>query len=136
LIQIDQEDVQGAGKTSSGNTATGIVQDETAVLPPIIGSKGVDASAMGSAATDTGEFGPQERAALQAQLALLAAQMAELADGGEDALTPGLSTVIAGLPTTQAVEAKTQADEEDGEGDDDDDMEMVEVPADSDVLRT
>ncbi|KIM89121.1 hypothetical protein PILCRDRAFT_813030 [Piloderma croceum F 1598] len=133
LIQIDQEDVQGAGKMSSGNT---VVQDETAALPPIISSKGVDASATGNAAADTVEFGPQERAALQAQLALLAAQMAELADGDEDALTPGLSPVMAGLPTTQVAETKAQADEEDGEGDDDDDMEMVEVPADSDVLRT
>jgi hypothetical protein len=135
LIQIDQENTQGAGKTSNGNTATGIVRDETAVLPPTISSKGVDSSVMGSAAADTGEFGPQERAVLQAQLALLAAQMAELADGGEDALTSGLSTVMTGLPTTQVADEKIQ-DEEDGEGDDDDDMEMVEFSADSDVLRT
>ena len=74
------------------------------------------------------ELSPQDRAALQAQLALLAAQMAELAeDDGEEGLAQKLSSAMAGVPLTRVV------DEDYDESDEDADMEMVHVP---DVIRT
>ncbi|KAF7980482.1 hypothetical protein HWV62_37968 [Athelia sp. TMB] len=65
------------------------------------------------------ELSPQDRAALQAQLALLAAQMAELAeDDGEEGLAQKLSSAMAGVPLTRVV------DEDYDESDEDADMEM------------
>jgi len=135
LIQVDQDDAQGAGKTGSSNAVSGIVQDEAVHPPLIVSSTSVDVSSTGvtgaGIAAVSGELGPQERAALQAQLALLAAQMAELANGGDDALAQGLSSVMVGSPTTRMGETATLAEE-----DNDDDMERVEVPAASNALRT
>ncbi|KIJ64637.1 hypothetical protein HYDPIDRAFT_40373 [Hydnomerulius pinastri MD-312] len=71
------------------------------------------------------ELNGEQRAALQAQLALLAAQLAELADVSEDELSHDLNMPDAG--TSQ----HACSEEGPGSGDDDDedeDMEMVEVP--------
>lgn len=78
------------------------------------------------------ELDPQDRAALQAQLALLAVQMAELAeDGGEEGLAEKLSAAMAGVPLTCVA---NEIDEDyDEEEDEDADMEQVHVP---DMIRT
>jgi len=98
-----------------------------------------DGAANGIARGGTGhQLNADDRAALQAQLALLAAQMAELAEGEEDAPTRELGAATVGAPTTKVNETNVVVDNEDGNAiaeenneddeDDDDDMEMVDVP--------
>lgn len=82
------------------------------------------------------QLNADDRAALQAQLALLAAQMAELAEGEDDVFAHGLSTAMAGVPVTNVDETK-MGDHEGGgehngggdEDDEDEDMELVDVPS-------
>jgi hypothetical protein len=135
LIQIDHEEPQGAGVAGNNTTFGGIMRDKSthsshmaakavADVIPRGGGTGVGTSAVA--------VGAQDRAALQAQLALLAAQMAELADGGEDALTHGLSTAVTSMPMIRVTKAKDHAEDEEDDGD----MEMVDVPVNSNPLQT
>ncbi|OJA17230.1 hypothetical protein AZE42_00182 [Rhizopogon vesiculosus] len=80
------------------------------------------------------ELSGDERAALQAQLALLAAQLAEFADVGEDELAQDLHPIT----STEEVHASTAdcADQINDEDDEDDDMDMVEVPVPMASLTT
>lgn len=127
LIQMGQgKEKKGNTAGGDGNTASG--QNHP---PPVIASAGVDVSSMGrptqAPETSGAVLTPEDRASLQAQLALLAAQMAELAEGGEN--ESNMLDVI----------ADTTADGEgDWDEDEDEDMEMVDVPvaAPSTALNT
>lgn len=137
------EEKRNGGDGGNDNTAGG--QNHP---PPVIASANMDVNSM-SRSTQASETSghpsgavltPEDRASLQAQLALLAAQMAELAEGGDDSL---ISDSIAFDAITTKVDTKDDG-EEDGDGDedededDDEDMEMVDVPvaAPSAVLST
>jgi hypothetical protein len=135
LIHINQEEAGAAGSSSA---ISGIVHDGAVHPSPVAATATVGVAPKGGeteagASTVSVDFGAQDRAALQAQLALLAAQMAEMADGGEDALAHGLSTGMAGKHTTQVEKAKNGVVHAEND-DDDDDMEMVDVPVASDAL--
>jgi hypothetical protein len=131
LIQIDQG-LQGAGPADRNCAVSGVVQDEATHRSPAMG---VDVTPMGGAHPGTStvsvKLSAQERATLQAHLALLAAQMAGLADDSEDVLAHGLGNAVAGSPTTpeEATHGNIQPDNG-GE------MERVDVRVSSDVLRT
>lgn len=76
------------------------------------------------------ELNAEQRAALQAQLALLAAQLAELADVSEDELSHNLevsqkATTMSGAYTPQVPDEGSGLGDE---GDDEDNEDMVEVP--------
>jgi len=78
-------------------------------------------------APNSTELNAEQRAALQAQLALLAAQLAELADVSEDELSYNLEVSqrtadMSDAHTTQVL------GEGSGLGDDNDNEDMVEVP--------
>lgn len=83
------------------------------------------------------ELNSDERAALQAELALLAAQLAEFADVSEDELAQDLNpprSIEEGYVSVAATKSQdssdsTQppADQMNSDDDDDDDMDMVEV---------
>ncbi|KAI6147096.1 hypothetical protein BKA82DRAFT_4149533 [Pisolithus tinctorius] len=83
-----------------------------------------------------GESGPQveltgeQRAALQAQLALLAAQLAELADVSEDEYSHG-PEVVQGKDRTAVASVPEGAGSRESTEDEDDDMDMVEIPMSS-----
>lgn len=84
------------------------------------------------------ELNAEQRAALQAQLALLAAQLAELADVSEDELSHNLevsqtTVTMSGAHTPQVLgEGSGQGDPSDA--DDNEDMVEVPVPMAPDVL--
>ena len=71
------------------------------------------------------ELNAEQRAALQAQLALLAAQLAELADVSEDELSHNLEV---STKTTAVSDACTPLAQGEGLGGDGDNEDMVEVP--------
>lgn len=82
------------------------------------------------------ELSGDERAALQAQLALLAAQLAEFADVGEDELAQDLRphgsideghVSTAGINPRDSLPILPPADHINDEHDEDDDMDMVEI---------
>ena len=71
---------------------------------------------------------PEDRASLQAQLALLAAQMAELAEGGDG---PAIGDPNAIDPIAFKADALGDRDGEgevDKNGDEEEDMEIVDIP--------
>jgi hypothetical protein len=134
LIQMDQKEAQGGSEAATSSSAVNPTVQEDGVLPQA-DTAGVDhpSSTGPDKLKPSVELGAQDRAALQAQLALLAAQMVELAEGEEDSLARGLSTAMVGRPITQA--AANRDNQVDDEGNED--MERVDVPvASSDALRT
>lgn len=83
------------------------------------------------------ELGAHDRAALQAQLALLAAQMAELAEeaggGGEEALADGLSAAMRGVPLTRVADEDYDVPQDgDGRGEGEEGEEDAERDGDKD----
>lgn len=135
LIQIDREEPQGTGVTGNTTTLGGIMQDESTHPSRTVAKEFTDARPRGGGTgvgTSAVAIGAQDRAALQAQLALLAAQMAELADGGEDVLTHGLSTAVTSMPTIRVTKTNNHAEDDEDDGD----MEMVDVPVNPDPLQT
>ncbi|KAF8842159.1 hypothetical protein BDN67DRAFT_966145 [Paxillus ammoniavirescens] len=78
------------------------------------------------------ELNGEQRAALQAQLALLAAQLAELADVSEDEVShdSDVSQKVGTVPDAGAPlgSGKRQGSGHDDDDEDDEDMDMVEVP--------
>lgn len=139
LIQFGRSD-----KDAGDITVNGATEDIAGHPPPVTASMDMDVMAVdqtgvvepGQAVEVAVRAAPaqlnaDDRAALQAQLALLAAQMAELAEGEADVLTHGLGTAI-GVPTTEIKAVENECgmrhDNEPNDGDDDQDMELVPVP--------
>ncbi|EGN98349.1 hypothetical protein SERLA73DRAFT_74573 [Serpula lacrymans var. lacrymans S7.3] len=155
LLQISDEDQPLQDAPPEATTSETVSVDHP---PPVFaathgdissvsGSTAIESvqSSIGSAITRiSGELTGEGRAALQAQLALLAAQLAEIADVGEGELAQDLADVgknpsvasTVDVAAAQLVHFNTVAEEEEeGEDeDDDDDMEMVEVPMNSGTL--
>lgn len=133
LFQISNEDNKTGESSSSANSL-----DQRATVggpdkPSLASGAIVAEEATGSRLDNVGksaELDAEQRAALQAQLALLAAQLAELADVSEDELSHNLevsqrTTTISGVYTPQVLgEGLGQGDD----SDDDDNEDMVEVP--------
>ncbi|KAG0701396.1 hypothetical protein DFH29DRAFT_927051 [Suillus ampliporus] len=142
LFQISNED----GAESHADTAT-VAQ---APLPVFAGSVEVSSTFDSQAVSTTvgvslpsrntetrTELSSDERAALQAELALLAAQLAEFADVSEDELAQDLNpprSVEEGYVSAATTKSQDSpysvhppADQIDSEDDEDDDMDMVEV---------
>ena len=139
LIQF-QESEKDAGEAGSGPVNDIIAQGECRHPSPVVANSNIDVTTMGagpsqavetSAATIPVQLNADDRAALQAQLALLAAQMAEFAEGEEDTITLEL-----GAPTTTKVNETKAVDDgntiaemdQEDDKEDDDDMERVDVP--------
>ncbi|KAI0055599.1 hypothetical protein BV25DRAFT_165928 [Artomyces pyxidatus] len=113
--------------------------------PPIIAGPGLELSTE-TAQTSTSDgavpaarsvLSDHDRAALQAQLALLAAQLAEIAEDtlDDDLKDVGMESMDLDMEDTRADGAAEEyGDEEEEEEDDDDDM--VPVPIPSEALRT
>ncbi|KAI6039307.1 hypothetical protein EDC04DRAFT_2686040 [Pisolithus marmoratus] len=103
--------------------------------PPGPSAESFDSQSM-SRVHAVGEPGPQveltgnQRAALQAQLALLAAQLVELADISEEEYSHGLEGVQ-GKERVAATSVPEGARSRESTENDDDDMDMVEVPMSS-----
>lgn len=116
LIQIDQEDTSGASVSDNSGAINDMGRDGTA--QSLLGVVKADVRLPGSGTSRISiEAGAQNRAALQAQIALLAAQMAELADGGQDAPADALGAARAVIPMTRVTKAKgpdSQVEEKDG----------------------
>lgn len=133
LFQFSNEE----NKTGESSTSTNSLNQQATVNGPDKQSlaSGVivaDESA-GSRLEGVGksaELNAEQRAALQAQLALLAAQLAELADVSEDELSHNLevsqrTAAMSGAYTPQVLDERS---EQGGDSDDDDNEDMVEVP--------
>lgn len=142
LIQMTQQDGKGAEEGGKG-----VLQTESAHPPPVIASARMDFASMGQPKTPTGSgnagttvsavLSAEDRASLQAQLALLAAQMAALAEGSEDTFTQGLHAPTTGDTTITKDDVASDGDAEGyDEEDEDNDMEMVEVPTAPEMLHT
>ncbi|KAF9221644.1 hypothetical protein BS17DRAFT_844303 [Gyrodon lividus] len=149
LFQISNDDDKASepGPTSTIDGSFVSVNGPEKQASPISGGPPPGESAgssLGAAEQQVGLDGEQ-RAALQAQLALLAAQLAELADVSEDELSHNLNTSQKadtvrdpGAPLSSGKGPGSGHDDDDDDGDydddgddddDDDDMDMVEVPA-------
>lgn len=111
----------------SGTTSTERPSGSTAEsLHSRVVSRDLAVGESGSQVDLTGE----QRAALQAQLALLAAQLAELADVNEDEYSHGVEGVQ-GKDRMAATGVPEGAGSTESTENDDDDMDMVEIPMSS-----
>lgn len=123
LLHMSEGDMTG----NSGTTST--------ERPSASSTESLDSQAV-SRDRAVGESGPQveltgeQRAALQAQLALLAAQLAELADVSEDEYSHGPEGVQ-GKDRTAVASVPEGAGSRESTEDEDDDMDMVEIPMSS-----
>ncbi|KII90746.1 hypothetical protein PLICRDRAFT_174117 [Plicaturopsis crispa FD-325 SS-3] len=140
LLQISQDEQRPPPTGPSDTTAP---DPRTGLPPPMIAGAGFDLSTASSSTAGTttatsgrGELTGDERAALQAQLALLAAQLAEIAQ--EDVTGLDLSNIPGpelGGNLGNDDDQSEEGEEEDDE-DEDADMEAVEVPMNYESVRT
>jgi len=154
LLQFPNTDATASAATasSSASKATDTAPPFMSSLPPppVAASVDVNFSSSssgperalvpgGATAPAQSTLSNEDRAALQAQLALLAAQLAEIADDTleEDLQEVGMDVdggrVIAGTVEERVGGMDVGGEEDD---DDDDDMEMVHVPVHGEALRT
>ena len=136
LFQISSEENEGGEPSTSGSLpnqpATADAPDKPSLTSGAIFREESASSRLDGAGRST-ELDAEQRAALQAQLALLAAQLAELADVSEDELSHNLEIVSQRTADTSDAYTPQVLGEgsglgDDSGGDDNEDMDMVEVP--------
>ncbi|KAA1469932.1 hypothetical protein DENSPDRAFT_652263 [Dentipellis sp. KUC8613] len=145
----------GPDATAANNDHAVIVNQpkasSTAPPPPVFAARGVDFSSRAAIEQSvTASANPsqppvilstEDRASLQAQLALLAAQLAEIAEDTleDDLQDAGMDIDVAmhhALPSESAHQDVRSMEDDDDDSDDDDDMEPVPVPVLAAALQT
>ncbi|KAF8555726.1 hypothetical protein OG21DRAFT_821313 [Imleria badia] len=131
LFQISNEENKAGEPSVSGDPRTADRPDQPSLASDAI-APGESASSRLDGAGKSAELNAEQRAALQAQLALLAAQLAELADVSEDELSHNLEvsqrTVTMSDAHTPQVLGEGSGLGDDIDDDDNEDMVEVQVP--------
>lgn len=134
LFQISNEENKAGESSASGdphNQQTTDGPDKPSLLSDAIAPGEYPGSRLDGAGKSA-EVNAEQRAALQAQLALLAAQLAELADVSENELSHNLEvsqrTVAMSEAHTPLVLCKGSGPGKDSDNDDNENMEEVPVP--------
>jgi len=125
LFQISNEENKAGEPSTSVQSINQQASADGSDQPSAL-SAATPAESASMLAGNSTELNAEQRAALQAQLALLAAQLAELADVSEDKLSHNLEVP---MNTTAVSGACTPLAQGKGPGDDEDNEDTVEVPA-------